>query len=149
MRQLSCNACINRGLKPAHSTHQPLVDYYNKYSNVYTRQPVAMQRFLLYCDPFSGQYLGTVIWSRPRKKDWTVSQSGPVFFEDRNTVRSQNSGPDCLQISLVWSGLWSHSPVRPVYIPVFPCFAPIPVCLLRFRCCFVYSVCLFRFRYSK
>jgi hypothetical protein len=55
LRQLSCNTCINRGLKPAHSSHQPLVDYYNKYSNIYTGQPVTMQRFLLYCDPFSGQ----------------------------------------------------------------------------------------------
>ena len=56
MRQLSCNACINRGLKPAHSSHQPLVDYCNKYSNIYTGQPVATQRFLLYCDPLSGQH---------------------------------------------------------------------------------------------
>ena len=43
--------CINRGLKPTHSTHQPEVDYCNKYSNLYSRQPVTTQRFLSYCDP--------------------------------------------------------------------------------------------------
>jgi hypothetical protein len=43
---------IYRGLKPTHSTHQPEVDYCNKYSNFYSGQTVAMQRFLSYYDPF-------------------------------------------------------------------------------------------------
>src|SRR6266436_3976610 len=50
-----------------------------------------------------------------KKKDWTVLRSGPELFGDCDTVRSQNSGLDCLQISPVQSGPQSHGPVRPVY----------------------------------
>ena len=71
MGQLSCDACINRGLKPAHSTHQPLVDYCNKYSNIYIGQPVATQRSLSYCDPFSGQqYSSQSYGQKQRDGDW-------------------------------------------------------------------------------
>ena len=49
--------CIYRGLKPTYSTHQPSVDYCNKYNYLYTGRPIAPQRFLLHCDPFSGQQL--------------------------------------------------------------------------------------------
>ena len=42
---------IYRGLKPTHSTYQPLVDYCNKYSSFYTGQSVAIQQSLLNCDP--------------------------------------------------------------------------------------------------
>src|SRR6266436_3690175 len=53
----------------------------------------------------------TVMRFGPKKKDWTVLRSGPELFGNCDTVRSQNSGLDCLQISPVQSGPQSHSPV--------------------------------------
>ena len=39
--------CIYRGLKPAYSTYQPLIDFCNNYNNLYIALPIATQRFLL------------------------------------------------------------------------------------------------------
>ena len=103
--------CINRGLKPAHSSDQPLVDYCNKYSNIYTGQPVATQRFLLYCDPFSSQHLPLKI------TNGFITQ---LLAEIHLIIVVQIQDSGCFLIAVLVSADPTHKPLIPIpsIIPV-------------------------------